>query len=48
MIEKLWELKSTKENIIQKGKDFHDDNSFEEKAEKWARKEAKKWLKKYK
>ena len=36
------------EIAIQKGKDFHDDNAFEEKAEKWARKEAKKWIKKYK
>ena len=33
---------------VNKGRDFHDDNAFEEKAEKWARKEAKKWLKKYK
>ena len=33
---------------VNKGRDFHDDNSFEEKAEKWARKEAKKWMKKYK
>ena len=33
---------------VNKGRDFHDDNAFEEKAEKWARKEAKKWIKKYK
>ena len=42
------EYQKAGEIAIQKGKDFHDDNSFEEKAEKWARKEAKKWLKKYK
>jgi len=31
------------------GRDFHDDNYFEEKAEKWARKEySRKWSKKYK
>ena len=28
------------------GKDFHDDNAFEEKAEDWAKKEVKKWIKK--
>ena len=33
---------------VNRGRDFHDDNAFEEKAEKWARKEAKKWMKKYK
>ena len=42
------EYQKAGEIAIQKGKDFHDDNSFEEKAEKWARKEAKKWIKKYK
>jgi len=32
-----------------KGRDFHDDNSFEEKAEKWARKEySRKWKQKFK
>ena len=32
-----------------KGRDFHDDNSFEEKAEKWARKEySRKWSQKFK
>jgi len=36
------------EVAIQKGGDFHDDNEFEEKAEKWARSEVKKWMKKYK
>ena len=34
---------------VNKGRDFHDDNSFEEKAEKWARKEySKKWKRKFK
>ena len=42
------EYQKAGEIAIQKGKDFHDDNAFEEKAEKWARKEAKKWMKKYK
>ena len=28
------------------GKDFHDDNAFEEKAEDWAKKEVNKWIKK--
>ena len=32
-----------------KGRDFHDDNAFEEKAEKWARKEySRKWKQKFK
>lgn len=31
-----------------KGRDFHDDNAFEEKAEKWARKEySRKWKQKF-
>ena len=30
-----------------KGKDFHDDNAFEEKAENWAKKEYKKWINKF-
>ena len=30
-----------------RGKDFHDDNKFEEDAERWARKEVSKWIKKY-
>jgi len=35
--------------VANQGKDFHDDNPFEEKAEKWARKEySRKWSKKYK
>ena len=33
---------------VNKGRDFHDDNAFEEKAEKWARKEySKKWKRKF-
>ena len=31
---------------VNKGKDFHDDNPYEESAEKWAKKELSKWLKK--
>ena len=31
---------------VHKGKDFHDDNAFEEKAEDWAKKEVNKWIKK--
>ena len=32
-----------------KGRDFHDDSAFEEKAEKWARKEySRKWSQKFK
>jgi hypothetical protein len=27
----------------QKGNDFHDDNAFEEEAEKWAKREVRKW-----
>ena len=34
---------------VNKGRDFHDDNAFEEKAEKWARKEySRKWKLKFK
>ena len=33
---------------VNKGRDFHDDNAFEEKAEKWARKEyGRKWKQKF-
>ena len=36
------------EEAEQKGRDFHDDNAFEEKAEKWARKEySRKWKRKF-
>ena len=31
-----------------KGKDFHDNNPFEIAAEKWARREVNKYIKKYK
>ena len=31
---------------VNKGKDFHDDNPFEEEAEKWAKKNLSKWIKK--
>ena len=34
---------------VNKGRDFHDDNAFEEKAERWARKEySRKWKLKFK
>ena len=33
---------------VNKGKDFHDDNPFEEEAEKWAKKNLSKWAKKIK
>jgi len=34
---------------VNKGRDFHDDNAFEEKAERWARKEySRKWKRKFK
>ena len=34
---------------VNKGRDFHDDNEFEEKAEKWAQKEyRRKWSQKFK
>ena len=36
------------DEAVNKGRAFHDDNEFEEKAEKWARSEVKKWMKKYK
>jgi len=33
---------------VNKGRDFHDDNAFEEKAEDWARKEySRKWKRKF-
>ena len=32
---------------VNKGKDFHDDNSFEKKAENWAKSEVKKWINKF-
>ena len=37
------------EDAEQKGGDFHDDNEFEEQAERWARKEySRKWKRKFK
>ena len=32
---------------VNKGKDFHDDNKFEEDAERWAKKEYSKWKNKF-
>ena len=32
---------------VNKGKDFHDDNKFEEDAEKWGKKEYRKWKNKF-
>ena len=34
------------QDVSDKGRDFHDDNPFEEDAEKWAKKELSKWVKK--
>ena len=42
------EYQKAGEQAIQKGKDFHDDNAFEEKAEQFGKDEVKKWMKKYK
>ena len=42
------EYQKAGEVAIQNGGDFHDDNAYEEKAEKWARSEVKNWMKKYK
>jgi hypothetical protein len=37
------------EEAEQKGRDFHDDNEFEEQAERWAQKEySRKWKQKFK
>jgi len=36
------------EMAVAAGGDFHDDNTFEEEAEKWAKKELSKWIKKNK
>ena len=36
------------EDAEDKGRDFHDDNEFEEQAERWAQKEySKKWKRKF-
>ena len=42
------EYQKAGDEAVNKGRDFHDDNAFEEKAEKWARKEySRKWSKKF-
>ena len=41
------EYQKAGERAIQKGKDFHDDNAFEEKAEQFGKDELKKWIKKF-
>jgi len=43
-----WEYVKAGEEAEAKGRDFHDDNKYEEQAEKWARKEyGKKWKQKF-
>jgi hypothetical protein len=43
------EYQKAGDDAVNKGRDFHDDNAFEEKAEKWARKEySRKWKQKFK
>ena len=43
------EYQAAGDDAVNKGRDFHDDNAFEEKAEKWARKEySKRWKQKFK
>ena len=43
------EYQKAGDEAVNKGRDFHDDNAFEEKAEKWARKEySRKWKQKFK
>ena len=42
------EYQKAGDDAVNKGRDFHDDNAFEEKAEKWARKEySRKWSQKF-
>ena len=42
------EYQKAGDDAVNKGRDFHDDNEFEEKAEKWARKEySRKWKRKF-
>tara|TARA_R110002051_G_scaffold142036_1_gene215328 strand:+ start:581 stop:961 length:381 start_codon:yes stop_codon:yes gene_type:complete len=43
--EKLYSIAG--ELAVQKGKDFHDDNKFEEIAEQWGKKEYTKWKNKF-
>ena len=40
------EYQKAGDTAVNKGKDFHDDNPFEEEAEKWAKKNLSKWVKK--
>jgi len=43
------EYQKAGDEAVNKGRDFHDDNAFEEKAEKWARTEyGRKWKQKFK
>ena len=43
-----WEYVKAGEEAEQKGRDFHDDNKYEEQAEKWAQDEyRKKWKRKF-
>jgi len=43
------EYQKAGDDAVNKGRDFHDDNEFEEKAEKWAQKEyRRKWSQKFK
>ena len=42
------EYQKAGDDAVNKGRDFHDDNEFEEKAEKWAQKEySRKWKQKF-
>ena len=42
------EYQKAGDKAVNRGRDFHDDNSFEEAAESWAEKNLSKWVKKYK
>jgi hypothetical protein len=43
------EYQAAGDDAVNKGRDFHDDNAFEEKAERWAQKEySRKWKQKFK
>ena len=43
-----WEYIKAGEEAEQKGRDFHDDNKYEEQAERWAQKEySRKWKQKF-
>ena len=42
------EYQKAGDDAVNKGRDFHDDNAFEEKAERWAQKEySRKWKRKF-